>query len=338
MIFHNYPTLSYKEKIATLRVISSGWIAQGAEVEKFENELCSYLNLPDGHAVAVSSGSAALFLSLWALEGRGKKIGLPVYACAALRNAVGLIGAEAVYFDCAKDNPNIDILNSDFTGLDVLIAPSMYGIPTNLPKNPKFRVVEDIAQAFGSSVSGEKIGLRGDIGICSFYATKIITTGGQGGAVVSRNKNVIEKVRDYLAFDCRDDVKLRFNFQMTDIQAAIGRSQLSSLPNFIKRRQHLFDEYLENGLPLLGASLEDEIVPVRYRAVVQVSEPSKLIERLAIAGVRAIVPIEKWELLDKSKAYPMAKKMTLSTVSLPIYPTLTLKQAKFIAKITKNIK
>ena len=90
MIPHNLPTLGAEEQAAVIRVLQSNWVAQGPEVEAFENKLCRFLNIPDGHAVAVSSGSAALYLALWALDGKNKRIGLPVYSCAALRNAVGI--------------------------------------------------------------------------------------------------------------------------------------------------------------------------------------------------------------------------------------------------------
>ena len=77
MIAHNKPSLGTAEEIAALAVIKSGWVAQGPEVEAFERELCQFFEIPDGHALAVSSGSAALYLALLALNGKGKKIGLP---------------------------------------------------------------------------------------------------------------------------------------------------------------------------------------------------------------------------------------------------------------------
>ena len=84
-----------------------------------------------------------------------------------------------------------------------------------------------------------------------------MTTGGQGGAVISRDKALIEKVRDYRQFDGRDDAKLRFNFQMTDMQAAVGRVQLGKLPEFLEQREHLFGIYREAGLDLLGSAVAE---------------------------------------------------------------------------------
>ena len=119
----------------------------------------NFFDLPSGHAVAVSSGSAALFLALWALDGKNKRVGLPVYACAALRNAVGLVDGKCVYLDCEEGSPNVDMLAALRAGIDILIAPSMFGIPVDLPDNRDFMVVEDLAQSLGAMVAGKRIGL-----------------------------------------------------------------------------------------------------------------------------------------------------------------------------------
>lgn len=335
MIPHNLPTFGLEEQSAAARVLASGWVAQGPEVEAFENELCRFLDIPDGHAVAVSSGSAALYLALWVLGGKGKLIGLPVYACAALRNAVGLIGGKCAYLDCEKDGPNIDTAATVKAGIDILIAPSMFGIPADLPNTRNFLIVEDLAQSLGAKFSGRRIGLRGEVGICSFYATKLMTTGGQGGAIVSRDRALIEKVRDYRQFDSRNDTKLRFNFQMTDLQAAIGRVQLGKLPKFMEQRERLFGIYANAGLELLGSSSEST-EPVRYRAVMRCAEPARLIEALRNNGVRAIVPVERWELLDEPEKYPAADRLANTSISLPLYPGLAVNDAQKIADIAKD--
>lgn len=334
MIPHNFPTLGEAEKAAVTRVLESKWIAQGREVEALENELCEYLGVPDGHAVMVSSGTSALYLALLALNAHGKKVGLPVYVCAAVRNAIGMVGAECAYLDCASDSPNLDSNVVPESGADLLVAPSMFGIPAKLPADGKIPVVEDIAQALGAKVGADYAGLRGSIGVCSFYATKLITTGGQGGALISKDKSIIDQIRDYREFDSRRDQKLRFNFQMTDLQASVGRTQLSKMPEFLRLRENIFEIYKYAGLPML----EDKgsnITAVRYRAVMRCAEPESLINTLGAQGIRAIVPIEDWELLDASDAHHNAKALTRSTVSLPIYPSLSEEDAKRIAQVAR---
>ena len=333
MIAHNLPTLGLNEQKAINNVIASGWVAQGPEVEAFEDELCEFFGLPKGHSVVVSSGSAALFMALWALDCHGQRVGLPVYSCSALRNAIGLVGAQPVYLDCKDGSPNLDLEAAQLSNLHTLISPSMFGLPTEIDPTRKYLLIEDLAQAFGAQINEKPVGLRGELGICSFYATKLFTSGGQGGAVISRDLSLIDKIRDYREFDNRRDRKLRFNLQMTDLQAAVGRVQLKRLPDFIRYRNSLFEIYRKYNLNLL-VELNSRHNPVRYRAVISTKYPKDIIRSLDLIKVRAIVPIEVDELLDDPDQYPVAKKLATNTVSLPIYPNLT---TKIVHKISKCI-
>jgi len=321
MIPHNRPTLGEEEQRAAATVIASGWLAQGTEVAAFENELCAFLGLPQGHAVALSSGSAALFLALWLLDAKARKVALPVYACAALRNAVALAGGEELLLDIAAVGPNLDPAALSAVEADVAIVPHIFGLPIRLGNSAGLRVIEDCAQALGATVSGRAVGLQGDIGIFSFYATKLITSGGQGGMLVARDKALVDTVRDYREFDCRRDNRHRFNFQMTDLQAAIGRVQLQRLPGFLERRAQIFSRYRAAGLPLLDAS--SAVTPAHYRAVMLTQRPQVLLKRLETRGIKAIVPIEDWELLGDAANFPNAYRLTQRTVSLPLYPSLS---------------
>jgi perosamine synthetase len=327
---HNKPTLGFEEINAVRRTLESGQVSQGPQVEAFENELCEFFHLDYGHAAVVSSGSAALYLALKLFSSSKRDIGLPVYSCAALRNAIGLVNANPIYIDCGHSDPNLDLISGTQSTLFGIIAPSMYGLPLDLKfiKKPNF-IIEDIAQSFGARVNGTPIGLRGDVGICSFYATKMFTSGGQGGAIISRDKAIIDEVKDYRLFDNRDDSKLRFNFQMTDTQAAIGRVQLSRLPEFISRRSNIFSIYKEGGLKLIDTAC-NSFESVKYRAIIITKYQTSLIKKLQNLGVNAIIPISKNELLDKPQNYPNALKLTQEAVSLPIYPTLKEKDAQLI--------
>lgn len=325
MIPHNKPTLGPEEEQAALRVIRSGWLAQGAEVSAFENEFCAFLGLSEGHAVAVTSGTSALFLALWALKGEGKKVAIPVYACSSLRHAVAMAGGIEVLIDSGPESPAEDIVALNCCEAETAIFPHLFGLPADLSQLKGIDIIEDCAQALGALVNGNAVGLQGRIGVYSFSATKLMTSGGQGGMLVSREKTLIEAIRDYRSFDCRRDYEKRFNFQMTDLQAAIGREQLRKLPGFLARRAEIFSNYKRAGLRLLdiGQKHKSFLSPVRYRAAIQTDFPATVIGRLASAGVRAIVPVEDWELLGEQDRFPHAWKWTKGTVSLPIYPSLT---------------
>jgi perosamine synthetase len=322
MIPHNKPTIGVEEELAALRVLRSGLLSQGSEIKSFENEFCDFIGLPKGHAIAVSSGTAALYLALWILEGDKKTISFPGYVCSALRNATNMIGGNEEILDIKKESPNIK-----FEGIkkeSIAIIPHMYGIPVDVTKIQNMNIIEDCAQSLGAKINGISVGLYGNAGIFSFYATKLMTSGGHGGMYVSKDKKLVDRVRDYREFDYRHDQKKRFNFQMTEIQAAIGREQLKKLPKFLERREEIFQKYKKAGLELLDVGEnQNHLSPVRYRAVIKTEEPNKIIKTLESVGVKAIVPTEDWELLGKHELLPNAVELSRKTVSLPIYPTLT---------------
>lgn len=311
MISHNKPTLGKEEKQAVLRVIDSGWLSQGKEVKEFEDAICELYDLSEGHAVAVSSGTAAIYLVLIALE--SNIVAYPVYSCVAIRNAVEMAHAESELLDIKRETPNADIGSIEKS--DTVIVPHMFGIRCKLPKN--ILVIEDFAQC----IDGE---LEGGIGIFSFYATKLITSGGQGGMVISRNKGIIDFIRDYRDFDMKLDGN-RFNFQMTDLQASVGIEQLKKLPYFLERRNYIFERYRER-LGLVG----DKVDAIRYRAVIRHANPREFIERLRYRGVEAIIPITSNELLEIK---PNANEFSETTVSLPIYPSLAESEINSILEV-----
>jgi len=336
VIEHNRPTLGEDEQQAVSRVLQSGHIAQGLEVKKFENEFCDFLGLPEQYAVALSSGTSALFMALLALNSKNKSIAMPVYVCSSLRNAVAMAQAKEVLIDNATDSPNICLKQLKNSHADIAIVPHMFGFPNEIQNIKDIDVIEDCAQSLGASIGNKKTGIIGKAGIFSFYATKLMTSGGQGGMFVSEDKDLIDKVRDYRDFDCRRDKKYRFNFQMTDIQASIGRVQLKRLPSFLERRKKIFSMYKESGVDLLESKSNTS---VHYRAVIKVRNPIEIKENLLEKGIKTIIPIEDWELLDDSPKYKNAYYLTQTTLSLPIYPSLSNKEVKnIIAYLSKYIK
>lgn len=335
MIPHNKPTFGIEEEQATQRVIRSGWVAQGKEVEAFENEFCKFIGLPEGHAVAVSSGTASLFLALWTLKAQGKRVAFPVYTGSSLRHAVAMAGAKEILVDIDKRTPNIDLESLCQSKADIAIVPHMFGLPVDISSFKGIDIIEDCAQALGASVNNIPVGLHGRIGIYSFHATKLMTSGGQGGMVVSTDKSLVDAVRDYREFDQRRDENKRFNFQMTDIQAAVGRVQLKKLSDFLKRRNEIFEAYKEAGFNLLD-TYESHVAPVRYRAVLLAEHAQKILPILFSAGIKAIIPIEDWELLGEKELFPNAYRLTQQTVSLPIYPSLTDYDVKKIITVVKS--
>ena len=334
IIQHNRPTLGEEEYLATQRVIKSQWVAQGNEVEKFENEICGYVGLPEGHAVALSSCTAAIYLALYLLGANNKNVAYPAYTCSAIRNAVHLVGGIEEVIDSELDTPNIDIDSLNKREAEFAIVPHMYGLPVDISGvSKKITIIEDCAQAIGAKINGKHVGIQGQAGVFSFYASKLITSGGQGGMVVSKDKSLIDAVRDYRDFDQKIDDIRRFNFQMTDLQASIGRIQLSRIKQFINRRNEIFEMYRDAGITLLSGNEES----VRYRAIMLSTSVKNKINCLREKGIKVINPLEDWELLGRSDGFSNAFSWTQKTISLPVYPTLDDKQVKRVIFEVKNL-
>ena len=121
---------------------------------------------------------------------------------------------------------------------------------------------------------------------------------------------------------------------MTEIQAAIGREQLKKLPTFLNRREEIFQKYKKSGLDLLDVNPEenDSIKPIRYRAILKTSEQKRIIEKLEMKGIKAIIPLEDWELLGEKDSNPNSLEFCRNTVSIPIYPSLTDEEVELIIK------
>jgi perosamine synthetase len=151
---------------------------------------------------------------------------------------------------------------------------------------------------------------------------------------VSTDRAIAEAARDYREFDCRRDRKPRFNFQMTDLQAAIGREQLRKLPSFLSRRREIFEQYRQAGLDLVD---DNAVSPVRYRSVLRAKDPRYLINELRRRDVEAIVPVEDWELLGSAQDYPQALAFARTTVSLPTYPSLSDDHVRHIVAALREL-
>lgn len=334
IIQHNKPTLGEAEYLAAKRVIESQWVAQGNEVRQFEEDMCKFVGLPDGHAVAVANCTSAIFLVLSVLEVQNKTVAYPAYTCSAIRNAIHLSGGIECLIDSEIETPNIDIKALNQKKPQYAVIPHMYGLPVDISKiSKKIIVIEDCAQAIGAKINGKHVGLQGKAGVFSFYASKLITSGGQGGMVISKDKGLIDTIKDYREFDQREDNKRRFNLQMTDLQAAIGSCQLSKINQFIRRRKEIFEKYQQAGFFMLSGRYD----PVRYRAIMLSDGIIDKIKYMQEKNINVINPLETWELLEEKEKCPNAFAWTQKTMSLPIYPDLQNHQIEKIISEVKNL-
>lgn len=335
LILHNKPTVGAHEGEAVLRVFKSGWLAEGKEVEAFEKEICRFLRGGAGSAAAFSSGSAALYVALVSLGvKKNDEVIIPAYVCSAVLNAIFLAGAKPVLVDIDLNDLNIsyeETTKSINSKTKAIIVTHTFGMPADVDKFLKFGVpvIEDCAQAIGSELSKKPLGTIGKVAVFSFYASKPITTG-YGGMIYSKDAALMEKIRDFREFDGCERYRPRFNFQMSDIQAAIGRVQLKKLPGFLEKRKKIAERYYkivpsENAWP----SRENKEKKTNYyRFLIRTERANNIKKFLAAKKINTIIPIETRELLHRylgqsTKKFLASEKAAAETLSLPIHPSLS---------------
>lgn len=350
MIPHNKPTVEDDDIKSVVDTLNSKWIAPGEKVKEFESELAKYLS-NDGYVAVVDSGTSALHLALLALGiKRGEEVILPTYVCTAVLNAVNYTGATPVLTDINSYDFNIsyeDTVKKMTDKTRAMIIPHMYGIPADIDKFLELGIpiIEDCAQSLGARFKNQKVGTFGGISMFSFYATKLLTTA-KGGAIYSKNKELTDSIHDLIKFDYRSTYKIRYNYHLSDFQAALGLSQLKKLDNFIKRRKEIAERYNEvigrkKCASVIEIPTSKENVWYRY-VIISEKNIERIKEEFLKNGMEVINPLEHWELLHNylhfdKEDFPNAERITKKTISVPIYPSLTDEKILKIEKAIDNI-
>lgn len=332
MIPHSRPSLGEAEAQAAAEVIHAGRIAQGEKVAEFEHALAKMTSQDQG--VAVSSGTAALFLALKGLGiGAGDEVVFPSYVCTALWHAVSQTGATPVLVDIEPSTYNLSpvaVARVITPRTKAVIVVHSFGLPVDVPalKVAEIPLIEDCAQTLGVSVRGNPVGSQGDLAVCSFYATKLTTTG-EGGMVLGRNKSLLARIRALRQYDERKTLALTFNYKMTEMQAAMGLCQLARLGAFLARRRGIAVRYAD---AVRQAGLVPPPVPNGrehgyFRFVVRLPKPivDETLDRrartLGIVCRRPVhLPIHRYLGLT---GFPESDAAWEHALSIPIYPALS---------------
>jgi dTDP-4-amino-4,6-dideoxygalactose transaminase len=261
-IYLSPPDVGPSERSLLLDAFDSNWVAPvGPHLGAFESEVASFAGV--SHAVALSSGTAALHLALQLCGvGPGDEVLVPTLTFVATANAVAYLGATPVFVDAEASSWCVDPeLVAD--ALDVraragklpaaVVTVDLYGQCANYDpieaacERHGVPLVEDAAEGLGATYRNRPAGSFGRAGIFSFNGNKIITTGG-GGMLVSNDAQLIDDAR-HLATQARDlaphyeHSQVGYNYRMSNLAAAVGRGQLANLPAKIAHRQHLNSEY-----------------------------------------------------------------------------------------------
>ncbi|MEI6316054.1 MAG: DegT/DnrJ/EryC1/StrS family aminotransferase [Syntrophus sp. (in: bacteria)] len=357
MIPHSRPFLDDEDYQSVLDVLKSGQLVQGEMVAAFEKAFCREMDLTgagsaSSHAVAVrslgvavSSGTAALHLTLLALGiGAGDEVIIPSYVCTALWHAIRYTGATPVLADIEGDTFNLsarDVLPRLTKNTKAIIVPHMFGQSADIDELLKLDIpiIEDCAQSLGSHYRGQTTGTFGVAAIFSFYATKVIAAG-EGGMVVSRNRNLIDRVQDMRDYDEKETLATRFNYKLTDLQAALGMSQLKKLPVFIARRQDIarrYDHILrEAGLPPPINNPDRDHSYFRY--VFLLDSMDRFLEGMGRQRVVCRRPVFRpLHVYQEQPGFEVSNRVWRRAVSVPIYPGLTDEEVETVVSTMKKL-
>lgn len=303
-------------------------VAQGALAAQFSDLLENYTQLPGG--ALTSSGSAGITLVLRALGlARAGEVILPTYVCRSVGDAVADAGLTPVLCDAGHDwNLSAQTVEQVFTPRTVaIVAPHVFGILSDIDGLKQFGVpvIEDACQAFGT-VHGEPIGLKGTVSVFSFNATKCLTTG-EGGYAASQDEAISARMLE-LAHGSEQRFNRIFS-PMTDMQAALGISQLAAYPTFLERRNHLAARYFE-ALAGMNVTLPTHVrsrsMFFRFPLLVKDQSFSEVQDHFQSRGiaVRRGVDALLHRMIGESAAkFPVAERLFAETVSIPLYPALT---------------
>ncbi|MFI5196690.1 MAG: DegT/DnrJ/EryC1/StrS family aminotransferase [Chitinophagales bacterium] len=262
-IWLSSPHMGGTEEQFVKDAFDTNWIAPlGPNVNGFEHDLELFLD-NDCHVAALSSGTAGLHLALVLLGVKaGDEVICQSMTFSATANPITYIGAMPVFVDSEKDTWNISPTLLEDAIKDriakgkkpkAIIPVHLYGMPAKMgelmavAKRYNIPILEDAAEALGSSINGRKCGTFGDIGVLSFNGNKIITTSG-GGALVSHNAGVVKDAR-FLSTQARDEAphyqhsQVGYNYRMSNICAGIGRGQMEVLAKRIGQRRSIYNQY-----------------------------------------------------------------------------------------------
>lgn len=242
------PFIGEEEKKAVLEVLDSGMLAQGSKVKALEEEFAKLCGV--SHAVAVSSGTAALHAALYAIGVKpGDEVITVPFTFVATANAIIMQGARPVFVDVDEKTFNIDVskIEAKITPrTKAIITVDLYGQPCDYPALKKIAdkhgllIVEDACQAVNAELDGVKAGRLGAIAAFSLYATKNIVSG-EGGMVTTDNADYAELVKRFRHHGQSEQTRyeyhdLGYNYRLTDIQAAVGLEQLKKVDDFTNKR------------------------------------------------------------------------------------------------------
>jgi len=361
MIPISSPYIDNKAKKYVNKCLNTNWISsQGEYVKKLEKSLAKYHNAK--YCIVTSSCTAALHLAIKSLNlGKGDEIICPDLTFIAPANMIVLSGAKIQLVDVdpetfAIDHNQIERKINKKTKAIMVVHQMGHSADmdpiTRLAKKYKLKIIEDNAESIGGSYKGKKLGTIGDVATLSFFANKIITTG-EGGAVITNSKKIAErtyilrdhgmsKVKKYLHLD------LGYNYRMTNMQAAIGFSQVKNLNKILKKRNKqllIYNKYLKNIKNIRIRSFKDWCTPAHWLMTITIKKKNlrnKILKYLYNNGIDArpmINPVSHalhFKNIFRNEKFINSESISVNSIHLPSSTNLKEKQIKYICKKIKS--
>lgn len=334
------PLIGDEEREAVDRVMRSGMLAQGPEVAAFEREFSDHFEL-GRPCVAVNSGTSGLHLGLLSCGvGPGDEVIVPSFTFAATANSVALTGATPVFADIEPESFCLDpaSVEAAVTDRTVGIMPvHLYGHPANMPAlqvvadRHGLRIFEDAAQAHGASLDGTPVGAFGAFAMFSLYPTKNMTAG-EGGMVSVADATTERQLRLYRNQGMErayENELVGYNNRMTDINAAIGRVQLTKIEGWTKQRQGNAMYLCKNLNGVAVPPTAKGAVHVYHQFTVRVQDDrdgmSKALREEFSIGSGMFYPIPNHRLPSFNVAVdlPETERAAKECLSLPVHPSLS---------------
>ena len=361
--FHR-PSIGDREIAAAVEVLRSGWLTTGSRAHALEAAFVERLGVK--HALAVNSATAALHLALDGFGiGPGDDVVVPTNTFTACGEVCAYVGARVVLADVGDDGllgpAQLEAVVTDATRavMPVHFAGQAVDVEALRPAAPKARFIEDSAHAFPADIRGTPSGRLGDAAAFSFYATKTITTGGEGGMLVTDDDALAARARVMRLHGISSDawnrygtggkwayevVEPGFKYNLTDLAAAIGLAQLERLDELTDARAAIaarYDAAFEDSKLLERPRRRDgdrhswHLYPIRLNLDALTVERGDVIERLGQAGIGTsvhFIPLHLQPHYQQRYGYrpgdfPVSEAIFARSISLPIWPGMTNEQA-----------
>ena len=345
------PDVGAKEAAAVAEVLESGLLTMGPKVAEFESELARACERP--HAVAVSSGTAALHLAVLALGiGEGDEVLVPAFTFPATANVVALAGARPVLVDVDPETMNLDPARVEAAvtrRTRAVLAVHLFGRPLGwealmdvMP--PPVMLIEDAAGALGARHRGRPCGGLGLAGCLSFHPRKVVTTG-EGGAIVCADEELADAVRRlrHHGIEPRGDFDVRlpgFNYRLADLLCAVGIPQLQRLDELLEARRSVAEAYAERLEGIVELPTADEGDTHGWQAyVVRLDRRDEVLGALREQGVEAQIgtyAVHRLSAYRDQGPFPGADACFERGLALPLHSQLDESDLDRIAEVIRS--